>query len=117
MSEKNPGWIGVDLDGTLAQYTTFQGAHHIGDPVPAMLDRVKAWVTAGREVRIMTARAYDDGRENIEIVKAFIDNWSLKHIGQKLPITCTKDKDMLELWDDRAVQVIKNTGLRADGQP
>jgi hypothetical protein len=34
----------------------------------------------------------------------------------KIPITCCKDRGMIELWDDRAVQVIENTGERVDGK-
>jgi hypothetical protein len=32
-----------------------------------------------------------------------------------LPVTNVKTFDIIEIWDDRAVQVIPNTGLRADG--
>lgn len=39
-----------------------------------------------------------------------IENWCLKHIGKKLPVTNIKDFGMIELWDDRAVQVVPNTG-------
>lgn len=49
-------WIGVDLDGTLAYYDGWKGEHHIGDPIPEMLDRVKGWLEQGYEVRIVTAR-------------------------------------------------------------
>lgn len=49
-------WIGVDLDGTLAYYDIAQG-DAIGEPVPLMLARVKTWIAAGIEVRIVTARA------------------------------------------------------------
>jgi hypothetical protein len=35
------GWIGVDLDGTLAQYGEFKGRDHIGEPIAPMLDKVK----------------------------------------------------------------------------
>ena len=43
-----------------------------------------------------------------------IDRWCLKHLGEALPITCIKDMRMTELWDDRAIQVVPNTGARAD---
>jgi hypothetical protein len=33
-----------------------------------------------------------------------------KHIGQKLEVTCVKDFKMKLLYDDRAIQVKKNTG-------
>ena len=39
---KNRGWIGVDLDGTLAMYDQWAGAGHIGEPIPLMVERVKA---------------------------------------------------------------------------
>jgi len=50
------GWIGVDLDGTLAYYDEWRGLYHIGEPIPAMVDRVKRWLAEGRDVRIFTAR-------------------------------------------------------------
>ena len=28
------GWIGVDLDGTLARYDGWRGIDHIGEPMP-----------------------------------------------------------------------------------
>ncbi len=45
-----------------------------------------------------------------------IQAWCLEHVGEVLPVTPAKDYDMVELWDDRAVQVIPNTGERADGR-
>lgn len=117
------GWIGVDLDGTLAVYDGWQGEEHVGAPVPAMVERVKGWLADGRDVRILTARASkippapDDPRDDYNRVSALtaIELWCLEHVGQVLPITCQKDYLMVELWDDRAVQVIPNTGQRADG--
>jgi len=50
------GWIGVDLDGTLAIYTELTPLLKIGEPIPPMVDRVKRWIAEGHEVRIMTAR-------------------------------------------------------------
>lgn len=107
------GWIGVDLDGTLAHYEGWKGVEHVGVPVPAMLQRVKDWIAKGVEVRIFTARVFGEGREE---AAAPIRAWCLEHVGVELPVTCTKDSGMVELWDDRAVQIVINTGLRADGQ-
>lgn len=111
------GWIGVDLDGTLAHYDGWKGIDHIGEPVPAMLERVKAWLAEGKDVRIFTARVCpnQDGRK-LEQAKWWIEVWCLKHVGQRLPITHEKDFAMVELWDDRAVQVEPNTGRRVDGK-
>lgn len=102
------GWIGVDLDGTLAHYAGWVGSDHIGEPIAAMVDRVKGWLANGREVRIFTARAYNAKATDITI----IEDWAERHIGQRLPVTCTKDYGMIELWDDRAVRVMPNEGKR-----
>ncbi len=107
------GWIGVDLDGTLATYGTWQGPTHVGEPVGPMVDRVKRWLAEGRDVRIFTARV--GVRRGPDVVAA-IEDWCLEHLGRVLPITATKDYDMVELWDDRCVQVVPNTGMRADGK-
>jgi TusA-related sulfurtransferase len=104
ISESRKGWKGVDLDGTLAKYNGFKGDEHIGEPVPAMLARVKRWLSDGWEVRIMTARA---GKPKaVEAIK----KWCKEHGLPALKVTNEKDQHMDELWDDRAVQVRKNTG-------
>jgi hypothetical protein len=106
------GWIGVDLDGTLAEYTGYQGPGHIGAPIPAMVTRVKDWLRAHKDVRIFTARA---SNENDDEREAFLTQWkwwSKQHLGQVLKVTATKDYQMCELWDDRAIQVRFNTGER-----
>lgn len=108
MSER--GWIGVDLDGTLAHYDGWKGIEHIGKPIPAMLERVWEWTKRGQEVRIFTARASDKDAINY-ITKWLIRHRILDHHGQPLAVTNVKDFAMIELWDDRAVQVEANTGL------
>jgi len=127
------GWIGVDLDGTLAHYDGWVSPTHIGPPVHAMLERVKGWLAQGYEVRIFTARIWPalysapgtagrdapsqqgaarpaqadrDAEAAIDAVRA----WVKTHVGQDLALTCVKDTAMVELWDDRAVQVTTNTG-------
>lgn len=102
------GWIGVDLDGTLAHYEGWQGIDNIGAPVPRMVERVKRWLAEEREVRIFTARVSAPSEKAAVI--AAIDKWCEEHIGVRLPVTCEKDFGMIELWDDRVVQVIPNTG-------
>jgi len=115
------GWIGVDLDGTLAHYQfkeVWDGS--IGHPVDLMLSRVKEWLSQGKDVRIMTARVAEvdgitDGPRAVSEQRALISAWLMEHVGCDLPITATKDYHMTELWDDRAVQVQINTGRRMDG--
>lgn len=108
-----PGYIGVDLDGTLASYDRYRGATHIGPPVPKMLKRVLHWLHTGQPVVIVTARADPADPSSPEAIAA-IRAWCLEHLGQELPVTNQKTKDMVELWDDRAVQVVPNTGVRVD---
>jgi hypothetical protein len=119
------GWIGVDLDGTLAEYDHWRGEDHIGAPVPAMVERVKAWLADGRDVRIFTARVHEPwvvengfhiARISKGEAKKIIEAWCRLHLGCVLPITNEKDYGLVELWDDRCVQVIPNTGQRADGE-
>ncbi len=100
------GWIGVDLDGTLAEYHGWNGGA-IGEPVPAMLSRVKEWLAKEQSVKIFTARACTNDAEQIALIKA----WCVQHVGQELEVTATKDFAMIELWDDRCIQVIPNKGV------
>lgn len=112
----NSGWIGVDLDGTLAHYDKWRGPTHIGPPVPAMLRRVRNWLDRKQNVRIFTARIATPNLKERDDIRQAIDLWCKTHIGETLVITCQKDLAMIELWDDRCVQVIPNTGKRADGK-
>ncbi|MGE0211806.1 MAG: hypothetical protein AB7S41_08945 [Parvibaculaceae bacterium] len=109
------GWIGVDLDGTIAHYEKYVGPTHIGEPIPAMVDRVKAWLADGHEVRIFTARMSDPDPVAREQVRDAVFNWTKIHVGVGLQATCIKDFAMWKLWDDRAVQVIPNTGRPVGG--
>jgi hypothetical protein len=109
------GWIGVDLDGTLANYEGWKGIEHIGAPIEPMRQRVLKWLVEGQEVKIFTARVSRSGEEG-DRARAYIERWCLVHLGVILPVTNIKDWAMIELWDDRAVQVVINTGERADGK-
>lgn len=103
------GWIGVDLDGTLAHYAGWRGPLHIGPAVPAMLERVQRWLAESKyDVRIFTARVSDP--DECEAVTERIWKWCEENGLPQLPVTCVKDYAMVELWDDRAVQVTPNTG-------
>jgi GNAT superfamily N-acetyltransferase len=110
-AEDNYHWRGVDLDGTLANYEEFEGSTVIGKPVPKMVRRIKRWLANGENVKILTARV---SGPDATAARRAIEAWCEKYIGEKLPVTCKKDHAMTELWDDRAVQVVQNTGDRAD---
>lgn len=111
--EELTGWIGVDLDGCLSHSVPEEDGFDptfIGEPLPGMVERVKAWLEQGYEVRILTARAADATPEVLEL----IDDWVFQQVGQHLQITNEKDPDMIALWDDKAVTIAKDTGEPAD---
>jgi hypothetical protein len=116
-------WIGVDLDGTLAEYHGWQLNGGVGRPIAPMIRRVKEWRKKGIEVRILTARvgvdpaaysleseSYADDSHAMQ-QRGIIEQWCLEHIGEVLPITAQKDFLMLQLWDDRAIRVRENVGI------
>ena len=109
MALKKDGWIGVDFDGTLAQYDGWKGGG-LGLPVAAMVDRVKRILALGIEVRVFTARISDPDKRVQVKVRAALEAWCLEHIGQVLKVTDRKDFSMWLLFDDRCVQVERNTG-------
>jgi hypothetical protein len=118
------GWIAVDLDGTLAHYLGWNGGE-IGRPIDLMAERVRRWISEGKDVRIFTARVAETGLRNqvggaddktfADAQREVIQAWCELHFGKRLPVTATKDFGMIELWDDRCVQIVQNTGIRADG--
>jgi len=97
-------WIGVDLDGTLSEHSDAISLDQIGPPVPQMVARVKDWIGQGYTVKIFTARAsIPEGIPPVE-------RWLAEQGLPALEVTCEKDFHMIELWDDRGVQVIANLG-------
>lgn len=124
------GWIGVDLDGTLAEYDNWRGVDHIGAPVPAMMERVRGWLAQGLEVRIFTARVCGlipgdhQPKEGLaasieSAVKArfAIKSWLADNGLPDLAVTSIKDYQMDELYDDRCVSIEKNTGRMLSPSP
>lgn len=97
-------WIGVDLDGTLAYYDESSSIEKVGEPIPAMLALVKKMINNEIRVKIFTARATDP--EQLPIIRKWMKNNDLP----ELEITNIKDYYMLKLYDDRCIQVEKNTG-------
>lgn len=112
---KAQGWIGVDLDGTLAKHDHFISWDYIGDPIPKMVDRIKAWRKRGIVVKIFTARLSHASRAlskvSYEDMANVIKAWTKKHIGEELPVTSEKDWEMMFFCDDSAVQMDKNLGV------
>jgi hypothetical protein len=99
------GWVGVDLDSTLAVYDKWRGIEHIGAPIEPIREFVLNLRKAGVEVRIFTARVQEGPR-----AITAIELWCKVHLGEVLPVTDRKDFNMVYCVDDRAVSVEKNTG-------
>lgn len=102
---RSKGFIGVDLDGTLAHYK--EGDCHncvVGKPIEPMMQRVRRWLKQGKEIKIFTARARDP--QQVAVIKQWLREQNLPD----LEITNIKEPAMIEFYDDRAVAVKKNTG-------
>lgn len=100
-------WIGVDLDGTLAKFKGWRGLKHVGKAVPVMVARIKRWRAAGYTIKIITARATLP--ESVLPIKKWLKKLDL----EDMEVTSRIDMDMIELWDDRAVHIHRNSGLPA----
>lgn len=108
----DPGYILVDLDHTLATYTTWEEqASKIGPPIPAMVARVSRWLRAGADVRIFTARASSRNPRRDQDIRE-IQAWTEEVFGVVLEVTNEKCFRCAAIWDDLAVTVEKNTGWR-----
>jgi len=97
-------WIGVDLDGTLSYYDRRASYKTIGEPIPAMMALVKKMINNGIRVKIFTARAEDPAQ--LPIIRKWLRDNGLP----ELEITNIKDYLMQRLYDDRCIQVERNTG-------
>ena len=109
--KKITGWIGVDLDGTLAKSLAAQTGEEIGPPIRPMVQLVRKWLAHGEDVRIFTARV-NPNQSPVDAIRArrAIETWCERYLGQILPVTYEKDWDLMLLFDDRARQVEHDTG-------
>jgi hypothetical protein len=103
------GWVGFDLDGTLATYDNWKGIEHIGAPIPAVAKRLKRLLAAGVDCRVFTARVSGLPADADE-ARRHIQDWTERHFGVRLAVTNAKDFAMHALYDDRCVAVETNTG-------
>lgn len=110
--------IAVDLDGTLAHYDGWKGPEHIGVIIQSVANALKMAKDEGADIWIFTARVSDP--DDAEVA----GNYIVKYLTENgIPfdgLTAVKHKFFTEFWDDRAIQVIKNTGefvMYSDGTP
>jgi len=102
-------WIGVDLDGTLAHWKTWEGPEDIGEPIKDMVYLVKKFLEKGICVKILSARVATNNPCRAIAEKA-IKRWTKKHIGVVLEVTAEKDRFLVSCYDDLTHQVIHNQG-------
>jgi len=75
-----------------------------------MLELVKEWLADDIKVKIFTARVSGDKADS-ERARYYIKKWLEGECGiTDMEVTCVKDYYLVELYDDRAVQVEFNTG-------
>jgi len=107
------GWWGFDLDGTLAHYDQW-GDGSIGVPIHPMVRRIRHYLKQGRIVKIVTARVHPNHGADADVNTVRIRAFLLEQFGDAgslIPIVWGKDMHMITLFDDRATQVIPNTGI------
>lgn len=115
--ERQQAWIGFDLDGTLAYYDHFRGQDHLGEPIPAAIELIQAFIQAGITCKIFTARvckkSYEKSQDKTltpNQIRANVELWCQKHIGTTLEVTNVKDWECIGIIDDRAIQISRNLG-------
>lgn len=109
MPVRKKGHILVDFDGTLA---VWRGNYTVlGPPILPMVARVRKWLQSGYEVKIFTARVSHTDEVKNETIRELLQGWCTTHIGAPLEVTNRKDFNCIEIWDDKAVTVVKDTGM------
>lgn len=108
MSGHTDGWVGFDLDGTLAVYDRWRGIEHVGAPIKPIVAILREMVAEGRPVKIFTARVADE--KSAPEVRRHVWAWLEKQGLPPIEITNIKDFQMISLYDDRAIQVVPNEG-------
>jgi hypothetical protein len=68
-------WVGVDLDGTLAEplWTPDNPTSEIGDPIPESLDKINELVEAGYKIIIHTSRPWTD----YQIIEQWLNHYEI----------------------------------------
>ena len=116
--DKYPKYIGCDFDATISEYHGWKGPTDLGKPIPEMVRKIKEAMSQGSQVWIFTARVNPGGheyKEALEATQAYlaIAEWCVKVFGELLPITHEKNKLWQSIYDDRAIQVLPNSGILA----
>lgn len=105
------GWVGIDLDGTLAAWGKSWDGWSIHEPIPKMVEKVKWLIENNIPWKIMTARVGSEDNSWNQGQRQLIQYWCQEHLGGVPEVTATKDYHMVILWDDRAWNVVLDTGV------
>jgi len=105
--------IAVDLDGTLAAFTSWNGRHAIGDPLPGAINALNQLVADGHVVYIYTCRCSHELNESytggytVEESARFVELWLTEHgVLPQVTVYTGRGKPMADLYlDDRAMTV------------
>lgn len=99
----------IDLDGTLAYYDRWSNEGDIGEPIEDIKNKILRWISEDITIKIFTARAYCN--KNIKVIRKWL---LLNGLPPTLEITNIKGIDCNIILDDKAREVIKNTGIIVD---
>ena len=104
-------YAAFDLDATLAEYLKEDsGNTPIGHVVIPMYEKIKWYQAHGIKCKLLTARA--GFASEVPKIEAWLQYNDQFFPGlAKLEISNVKSHKMLVLYDDRAVQIIPNTGM------
>jgi hypothetical protein len=80
-----------------------------GEPIRARMKTVMGWIK--NFIQCNNLSLNEDQRRKMQAFGEFLDSTTKEHIGTELDVTCKKHIEFIEFWDDRAIQVIPNTGI------
>jgi hypothetical protein len=107
-------WWGFDIDKTAFVDEGGTRGGVIGEPIQGIIRRIKYFLRTGRNVCIVTARVHPsepDAAAQRLLIQDTLDATLGKEMAIRIPIRCDKDRHMIDLYDDRAKQVIPNRGV------
>jgi len=99
----------IGLDGVLAYYERWGNEGDIGEPINDMKNKILKWINNGITIKIFTARAYKE--ESINHIRKWL---LLNGLPPTLEITNIKGTDCDLILDNKAREVIHNTGMIID---
>lgn len=104
-------YAAFDLDATLAEYLKeHSGNTPIGQVVAPMYQKILWYLLQGIKCKLFTARA--GFLSEVPKIEAWLQENDKQYPGlAELEITNVKSHKMLVLYDDRAVQIMPNTGM------